>query len=199
MIAVPFTSTKPKSVFHLHDPAALYRKLVWEIAELAKVDERRRGKAFDFAPAYQAYNCAVTAWRIADGVWAASNPEGRSDFATAFGFKLCGDDRKNLNRFLDALCAKSRALKICREIAKGSKHLEISKPDLTISTDAQFVQAIEGSQHVQRGQYVLNMKVTDALGTLTAQRLFLDAHSFWEDFLGDWGFIEGRPIGFTDR
>ena len=38
------------------------------------------------------------------------------------------------------------------------------------------------------------LTVTDDHGERNANTIFIEAFKFWELFLGDFGFIEGRPV-----
>lgn len=100
-------SQPPKNVFALENPSDMLHKLVWEIRELRSslhpdVDEF----PWSLAPAYRAYNCALTAWHLADWTWQSCTEDQRNQIIDKFGFALSSNNRKNLTRFLRCGCSK---------------------------------------------------------------------------------------------
>lgn len=58
-------------------PAHMLQKFHWEIAQLEKsLTEKQEHLGYFHAPSYCAFNCAVTAWHIADWVWQSPVSEG---------------------------------------------------------------------------------------------------------------------------
>jgi hypothetical protein len=150
--------------------------------------------ADSLSPAYCAFNCAVTAWHIADWTWQSADSERQQSMGSKLWFSLSSNDGKNFDRFADAICAQSRALKICREIANGSKHTKLRKSNENIVAKTRFNPVVEQLGRFQVGHYMLELSVGDERGELSAVRLFTEAFKFWEGFLGDFFFIEGRPV-----
>lgn len=178
-----------KSVFALTNPNDMLHKLAWEIREL---EASLRTDADEFpwtlAPAYRAYNCAVTAVHLADWLWQSCTPDQHAQVAAQFGFTLTQDSRKNLTRFYDAVAKKCRAFHICREIANGSKHMKPNKSDddVLVHADWRIVES-EG-----RHRYVFTLHIDDNGRRVTAISVFIAARDFWENLLGELFFIEGR-------
>jgi hypothetical protein len=195
-LTVPDVPETPHNVFHLPDPAALLLKLAWEINQLSRstAPDGKRSASEWLSPAYCGFNCAVTAWHIADWTWQSADQETRQTMAGQLGLSLGSDDKRNFDRFADAICKQSRELKICREVANGSKHMKLRKSDESIVAKAQFSPVVEPLGRFQKGDYMLELAVTDSQGELSASILFAQAFQFWERFLGEFGFIEGRPI-----
>lgn len=131
---------------------------------------RKNPDSITFA-GYQAFNCAVTAWHLADCAWAYADEKRKGKIATHFKFRLKGKPRENLNLFYEALCRDSRDLHICRHIANSSKHLKVDK------ADGGF-QAEIGQVKFRQAQ-MANWSESLACLLLIAGRLF-----FWTGFLG---------------
>jgi hypothetical protein len=77
---VPIESASPADkVFVLSTPAHMLQKLAWEVAKLREtIAEPPEKIAYMHAPAYIAFNCAVTAWHIADWAWQTADAEQRT-------------------------------------------------------------------------------------------------------------------------
>jgi len=110
--------------------------------------------------------------------------------------------RDSLERFQDAVRAKHRAIHICRQIATGSKHMNIRKPDPAIKTEEVWQpQAVAGRMECGRtplGSYLYRRSLIDAGTPREALEVFREAFTNWEEELGCWGFIEGRYIHGLD-
>src|SRR5271166_3900248 len=156
---VPDIHEPPHNVFHLHDPGALLRKLAWEIRQLSRstAPDAKRSVSELLSPAYCAFNCAVTAWHIADWTWQSADEETQRRMADKLGFSLVSNDGKNFERFASAICERSRALKICREIANGSKHKKLRKPEESIRARSRFNPVVEPHGRFQIGDYMLEL------------------------------------------
>lgn len=113
----------PDQVFMLATPAHMPTKLHWEIYSLGKsLSEKPEHVEHTHAPAYCAFNCAVTVWHLADWVWTAS-PERHGDILALLNVRCTGGDRKDFVAFQSAIRSRSRAIHICRQLATGSKHM----------------------------------------------------------------------------
>ena len=100
----------PGQVFMLATPAHMLTKLHWEIYSLRKaLTEKPEHIGHTHAPAYCAFNCAVTAWHLADWVWKASSVDRRADILASLG-TTAANDRKDFGKFQTAIRNKSRAL-----------------------------------------------------------------------------------------
>jgi hypothetical protein len=59
----------PSNVFALATPHHLLIKLAWENGQLRQPLKTKQPIAWTHAPAYHAFNCAVTAWHLTDWTW----------------------------------------------------------------------------------------------------------------------------------
>lgn len=192
-----------KNVFALRNPEDLLRKLVWEVEQL-RVSLHPDTDEFPWAlaPAYRAYNCAVTAWHMTDWTWQSCTDGQRSRIAEKFGFSMSSENRKNLTRFYDAVAASSRELHICREIANGSKHMKLEKDDGAVVARAEWARVVEPTEKRKVGDYIFTLHIDDDGRHMTAINVFIKAGQYWENLLGELFFIEGtryvhgRPVTY---
>jgi hypothetical protein len=177
---VPVPAQTPHNVFHLSGPAMLLWKLAWEVRQLNRstAPDIKQSVADSLSPAYCAFNCAVTAWHVSDWAWQSADPETQQKIASRLGFSLASDDERNFDRFADAICTRSRELRICREIAKGSKHKKLRRPDKSIIAKARFNPVVEPVGRFQIGGHMLELTVADEHGELCAIRIFARAFEF---------------------
>ena len=110
--------------FHLWGPRDYFRKLEWEVAELAKTPKRDV-----FVLGYRAINCATTAWHMCDWVFAECERDAdvRSRLANIAHREIAtlGD--------VQVWARTERPLAICRIIATAGKHFEVTRhPDPTV-------------------------------------------------------------------
>jgi hypothetical protein len=111
------------NVFLLATPADMYWKLSWELTELGTAMASDRNRFPRQSAAYHAFNCAVTAWHMADWIWQAAGAEQRLWLSNKYQFSLVNDERKSLSRFYDSIASACPELHVCRQIANGSKHM----------------------------------------------------------------------------
>ena len=131
MIKIPDQLDPPSNVFAMATPHHLLLKLYWEIKQLrASLVSRGRSVADTHAPAYHAFNCAVTCWHLTDWVWEAADDYQRQLMSSVFETRL-----KAVEDFQIAMRSKHRSLYICWQIANGSKHFRLRKTDPKIKTD----------------------------------------------------------------
>ena len=90
-----------RQTFAIESASDLIDKLEWEIS-LFKEEDRLPCKI------WLAWNCAVTAWSIADWVYEE--------------FDQVQREYSNNKNYHNYLCLQSRALYVCRQIATASKH-----------------------------------------------------------------------------
>lgn len=88
--------------------------------------------------------------------------------------------KKGLKRFQDAVAADSRALYICREIANGSKHMRLAKPDLAIKAMARWDPAVERAGLVKPGDLIMSLVIADGAKQQDAVLWFIEAFGYWE-------------------
>ena len=194
MPTIQIPETLPK-VFAMSTPAHLMRKLWWEIGRLEKTLQTERN-AFDghLTAAYQAFNCAVTAWHMVDRVWESSSPELRSEIGSDMGINV-----ENRGEFLQAIRTSCRAMSYCREIATGSKHKVVRRhadPNVVAALDWWYEDAtVESSVDDPISTHRWALKVYDGNDSLEALAVFREAFKFWQRFLERWGFIEPHFIG----
>lgn len=186
----------PDQVFAIATPAHMLAKLHWEIKQLKISLETEQKPAFAHAPAYHAYNCAITSWHLTDWVWESADAEARTRICARLNatFNLAAKDA--LEKFQIAVRAKHRSIYICWQIATGSKHVNIRKSDPTIKTEEVWQpQSVAGQMECGRtplGSYLYRLSLTDNGISRSAVDIFHEAFKNWEDELGWWGFIEGR-------
>jgi hypothetical protein len=166
----------------------MMQKLAWEIkcfeAELRRQDAT--GLPRHLEAAYCAFNVAVTAWHLSDWTWHSLPEHHRPDVAEKLGAS------NKLKSFQDALIANSRALRICKEIANGSKHMEDRETD--IRADIAWTRHSASVGQLKAGQpiaaYNFQLIVFDGSIELDAAEVFSDVFSFWRRLLPEWGFLD---------
>jgi hypothetical protein len=130
----------PRQVFAPATPAHMLEKLWWEIEQLKRsLEPDDRYRIFGVAT-YHAFNCAITSWHISDWVWESFDVRQREHLAhrsNGATFDLSATD--SLLKFQDVLREKHRSLHICWQIATGSKHKNIRKPDPVIKVEKVWV------------------------------------------------------------
>jgi hypothetical protein len=199
MIVLEDLPEPPHQVFMLATPAHMLTKLHWEIYSLRKaLSEKPEHIGHTHAPAYCAFNCAVTAWHLADWVWNASSEDRRADILALLG-STAGNDRNAFGKFQTAIRSKSRALQICRQLATGSKHMSVTDhPDPNVRAEMRWVSKAARAGEMRAGDplavHKYHLVVSDKGVERAAVDVFADAFRDWERFLGEWGFIEGRPV-----
>jgi hypothetical protein len=190
----------PDQVFMLATPAHMLTKLHWEIYSLRKsLSEKPEHIGHTHAPAYCAFNCAVTAWQLADWVWNACPADRRAELLALLGTAITGDDRKDFTNFQTAIRNKSRALHICRQLATGSKHMIVTKHrDPNVRAEMRWESEPARAGQMRAGDplavYHYRLVVSDKGIERAAIDVFTDAFKDWERFLGSWGFVEGRQF-----
>jgi hypothetical protein len=176
-------------VFVLSKPSEMLEKLRWEIDGFIHTVSGQMGKPEAYNRAgYQAFNCAVTAWHLADWTWAYADPALKIDLAKRFSFKLKQKDRNNRNEFLCSVADKSRDLHICRYIANSSKHLKLDNED-------------ERGFHLKVGKAKFSdddvrfgLLVIDKGNTILIERIFGRAFAFWGTLFGEIGYLAAPEL-----
>jgi hypothetical protein len=194
----------PDQVFMLVTPAHMLTKLHWEIYSLRKaLSEKPEHIGHTHAPAYCAFNCAVTAWHLADWVWKGSSEDRRANILALLG-TTAGNDRRDFGKFQTAIRSRSRALHVCRQLATGSKHMTVTDyPDPNVraemrwETEAARVGGMRAGDPLAVFRY--RLVVLDKGVERAAVDVFADAFRDWERFLGEWFFIEGGPVPARNR
>jgi hypothetical protein len=197
MIVLDDLPEPPGQVFMLATPAHMLTKLHWEIYSLRKaLTEKPEHIGHTHAPAYCAFNCAVTAWHLADWVWKASSVDRRADILASLG-TTAANDRKDFGKFQTAIRNKSRALHICRQLATGSKHMNVTDyPDPSVRAEMRWEREPARVGKMRSGDPFAGYRlvVSDNGVERAAIEVFESAFKDWERLLGRWGFIEGSPV-----
>jgi hypothetical protein len=184
MAEVPKPNDIP-NVFAMNDPSHMWHKLAWELQHLTtslSVWEDNDGAP---EPLFRAANTAITAWHLSDWLWQ-SSPEVRKKLAKRFDLRLRETKkgrRDGLRRFQQALTENCKALKICREIANGSKHMRTDNPDEEIRALAKWDPVVEGVGLAEPGDLNLSLMVSDDGKERDAVLWFIDAFGFWEKLI----------------
>ena len=189
----------PDKVFSLSTPEQMLRKLHWEITNFGRaIDVEGTTVESLNAPAYWAFNCAVTAWHIADWVWL-TVPEPQRDQL----FPGCHTGRKDtLTAFQVSLQAASPPVLICRHVATASKHMEMTRhvdPSITVDTvwtkqAARFGATRFGDPFAT---YTSVLTVSHEGTDRPAIEIFKEAFGFWQSFLEGHGLAEpSSPPGW---
>jgi hypothetical protein len=183
---------KAEGVFVLSTPADMAAKLEWEIESFTSTmfHQMKQPEAFRSA-GYQAFNCAVTAWHLADWTWAYADESIEGELAKRFGFKMKIRDRDNRNQFLEAVAAASRDIHIWRYIANSSKHLKLDKVE-----DRGFRGKI-GYGRIPAGhngevKEVFGFLIVDKGETILIERIFSRACEYWKQLLLEIGYLDGE-------
>jgi hypothetical protein len=119
---------KAQKSFGLRDSRDILEKLTWELQNLFL---RRR---YDIKVCqYHAFNCAVTAWHLTDWLWQDidSSPELKAKLEREIG------PLKNDQAFQKYVSEECNALRLCQQIANGSKHCRLTrgKPDPNVAAE----------------------------------------------------------------
>jgi hypothetical protein len=108
--------------FRAGDATTLLIKVVWEIRQLRRSFDVEPPIAWTHAPAYHAFNCAVTCWHLSNWTWEAVDEQTKQIISEQVGARL-----QTLEDFQAALRTKHRVLHICWQIADGSKHFRLRR------------------------------------------------------------------------
>jgi hypothetical protein len=173
-------------------------KLRWEIDQLRKsLSAQTDQDAHLHAPAYHAFNCAVTAWHLADWVWQSIDAEGHAFILSKLAVAPTG--KKDFGLFTRELMRRHRALHICRQLATGSKHKIVEMhPDPAVRAERAWdsepmrVGSGVGSRLVS---YSIRLSIRDGEESRPALEVFDDAAQTWDRLLREWGFMEPRFVG----
>jgi hypothetical protein len=183
-VAEPPKQSDIENVFAMNQRQHMLAKLLWEISELTGAMSVWKDNEEFPVPIFMAFNAAVTAWHITDWLWQ-SRPETRALLAVRYGFEFTegtssGLDR-GLRRFQKVVKEQNRPLRICREIANGSKHMR-SERDPDIKARAVWHEVIERVGVVKPGDLILSLIVEDGEEQKDVVRYLIDAFGYWERF-----------------
>jgi hypothetical protein len=187
----------PKQVFALATPMDMLDKLFWEIEQLKRSLEPDDQYRISGVATYHAFNCAITSWHITDWVWESFGPQERQHLADRLDGDFDAAAKDALVKFQDALRAKHRCLHICSQIATGSKHKNIRRPDPVIKVEETWVnQSQAGIMRCGEplGWHRQELIIYDDEKKRRAVDVFEDSADCWDRNLRSWGFLEDRFI-----
>ena len=168
---------KGQKSFGLRDSRDILEKLRWELRNL--FSRQRHDIA---ACQYHAFNCAVTAWHASDWLWQdlSSSPELKTKLQEKIQQPL-----KTLNDFQDYVRFDCGALRLCHQIANGSKHFLVTRnPDSTISA------VISDGKGYDYGNPIIVEGDTRHM----ADKVFYEALFWFETFLREWNIFPVEPF-----
>ena len=171
----PLTEHRAQKAFELSDSRHMLEKLRWEMNNL---DFRQQ---HDIAACqYHSFNCAVTAWHVTDWLWHDISSELRNKLRDKKGKPL--KECKDFQEYVREACP---ALRLCHQIANGSKHCLLERrPDPTIST---IITKGEGYDY---GNPVIVEGDTHHM----AYKVFWEALVWFETFLRDENIFPEEPF-----
>jgi hypothetical protein len=163
------TEQRAQKTFELRDSRHMLEKLRWELNNL---DFRQRHDIA--ARQYHSFNCAVTAWHVTDWLW--------QDISSAMRDKLVLKECKDFQEYVRAACP---ALRLCHQIANGSKHCLLERnPDSTISA------IISNGEGYDYGHPIIVEGDTHHM----AYKVFYEALVWFETFLRDENIFPEEPF-----
>ncbi|MCK0547876.1 MULTISPECIES: hypothetical protein [Pseudomonas syringae group] len=177
--------------FQLNSPLQLLIKLVWNVKQL-RSSVRSSDKAGEFFPTvYKAFDCAITAWQLADWVWASVQDKGA--ILSKVPTKYAG--RKPLAQFQALICDENKYLRICRHIADSNKHFGVDhRPDPKLKVSVEWTIESEfaagsaaGSPLVDRSYRLV---VNDSGQEYEALEVMKGALEFWAKELGEQSILQ---------
>jgi hypothetical protein len=186
----------PDKVFGLAEPSDMFYKLGWEIAQLRDVLSRPVDDTIGFqTAAYHAFNCAVTAWHLADWIWESGTAECRINILAKLERWAPAKKPKNpFTEFQLALMERYRSLHICRQLATGAKHkiiVDHADPEVAAKEDWYGEPLrVGGSVGSRLIEYMPRLMIIDRGETRDAIEVFEDAWASWKEFLRELSYFE---------
>lgn len=164
--------------FGLRNSRDLYNKLIWEIEQLINCPPGP-----DSPVSYLAFNCAVTAWHIADWAWYDLTDKQKADLKQG----ARDLDLSNQAHFERLIRRKSEDLRICYVIAQRVKHhtlrpkvddhaIRVSISVAPVSTLSRLGDSID-DLIIERAKVVIAGESRPAL------EVFEGARNFWSQFM----------------
>jgi hypothetical protein len=177
------------NVFGMDHPQHMFVKLSWELDALMNSMSVWKDNEAAPEPLFHAFNTAITAWHVADWLWQ-YQPETRAKLATKFQFlfeETATGVRKGLERFQEAVLLHCDELRVCREIANGSKHMRKNKVDPNIKAQAVWGKVVDGTGFAKPGDLVMSLRVNHKDKEVDAELAFIEAFGFWERLMTELG------------
>ena len=190
MLDQPKQSAIP-NVFGMDHPQHMWMKLAWELNALMGSMSVWKDNEAAPEPLFHAFNTAITACHITDWLWQ-YQPETRSKLAMKF--QLVFEEtptgiKRGLERFQEAVVLHCDELRVCREIANGSKHMHKNKVDPNIKAQAVWSKVVEGAGYAKPGDLVMSLRVTHNDKEIDAELAFIEAFGFWEKLMAELGIF----------
>lgn len=177
------------NVFGMDHPQQMYVKLAWELNTLMESMSVWKDNEAAPEPLFHAFNTAITAWHISDWLWQ-YQPSTRKQLATKFQFvfeETSTGVKKGLEKFQDVIVLHCDELRVCREIANGSKHMRKTKTDPNIKAQAIWSTVVEPAGFAKPGDLVMSLRVTNNDKEAAAELAFIEACGFWEKLMTELG------------
>lgn len=185
----PTEQSAISNVFGMDHPQQMYVKLAWELnALMASMSVWKDNEAAPEA-LFHAFNTAITAWHISDWLWQ-YQPGIRKQLATKFQFvfeETSTGIKKGLGKFQEAIVLHCNELRVCREIANGSKHMRKTKTDPNINAQAVWSKVVDPAGFAKPGDLVMSLRVTNKDKETDAELAFIEALGFWEKLMTELG------------
>lgn len=175
------------NVFGMDHPQHMWTKLAWELNALMGAMSVWEDNKAAPEPLFHAFNTAVTAWHLTDWLWQYDCAT-RKKLATKFQFVFeCTPTgiKRGLEKFQEAVVLHCDELKVCREIANGSKHMRKNKVDKNIKAQAVWAKAIDGAGFAKPDDLVMSLRVTHNDKETDAELAFIEAAGFWEKLMNE--------------
>ena len=173
----------PDTMVGLTSPADMFRKFGWEIRQLTSPRRDSNENPYEAQlDGYHVFNCAVTGWQIAPWTWNCSDGGLRAEIAARYGFSLVHQNRRNLERFCQAVAAECPELYICRRIANG-QHVIIKRSDACLTAH------LKGRESAS-----YELKLDDWGMSRDAEDVFHAAFSYWRRVLTELLFLKGPEL-----
>ncbi|MCK1564287.1 hypothetical protein IVB08_09985 [Bradyrhizobium sp. 173] len=173
------------NVFGMDHPQHMWTKLAWELNGLMNSMSVWKDNEAAPEPLFHAFNTAVTAWHMTDWLWQYDCAT-RKKLATKFQFVFectATGIKRGLEKFQEAVVLHCDELKVCREIANGSKHMRKNKVNPNIKAQAVWAKAIDGAGFAKPGDLVMSLRVTHNDKETDAELAFIEAAGFWEKLM----------------
>lgn len=157
--------------FSLKTPSHLLAKLRRDFERLKSSQELHQSD--------HAFNFAIAAWHMTDWVWKTT-----TDAQTRFA-------RSTLGTFQQMICDESEAIRLCKDLAEGSKHFAVDKPDAraVVDSNVSATGAVLGAftlGHDKLGEEVLKIRLADGTSK-RAEEVFAEALAYWKQFFHKYG------------
>lgn len=195
MARIPLDLPKPpEQVFSLATPAHVLDKLHWELRNLKEKLQSLEDELFGHLHAsYMAFNFSVTAWHLCDWVWHSLS---KGDQKLVMAELDPTSTKIDIGSFRAAIARSCRELRICQQIANGSKHMKYERADNSVRAATKWrpVPSMSSKASNDSARYRIELLVWDNGREREALEVFETAIHFWERLLAEGGFIEDTVV-----